>query len=43
MIDPWFAILAALIILMGNGAYAVDTVRGKTQPNRELDAGRWRR
>jgi hypothetical protein len=34
VIDSRFAILAALIILMGNGAYAVDTVRGKTQPNR---------
>jgi hypothetical protein len=34
VIDPRFAILAALIIVMGNAAYAVDTVRGKTQPNR---------
>jgi hypothetical protein len=34
VIDPRFAILAALIILAGNGAYALDTVRGKTQPNR---------
>lgn len=34
MIDPRFAILGALIILTGNAAYARDTVRGKTQPNR---------
>jgi hypothetical protein len=34
VIDPRFAILAAVIILAGNAAYAVDTVRGNTQPNR---------
>lgn len=34
MIDPRFAILGALIILTGNAAYARDTVRGNTQPNR---------
>jgi hypothetical protein len=34
MIDPRFAILGALIILIGNAAYARDTVRGNTQPNR---------
>ncbi|HEX3690968.1 MAG TPA: hypothetical protein VHV28_14805 [Solirubrobacteraceae bacterium] len=34
MIDAHFAILGALIILTGNAAYARDTVRGKTQPNR---------
>jgi hypothetical protein len=34
MIDAHFAILGALIIITGNAAYAVDTVRGKTQPNR---------
>lgn len=34
MIDPRFAILGALIVLTGNAAYARDTVRGNTQPNR---------
>ena len=34
MIDPRFAILGALIVLTGNAAYARDTVRGETQPNR---------
>ena len=34
MIDVWFVILGALIILTGNAAYARDTVRGNTQPNR---------
>ncbi len=34
MIDAHFAILGALIVVTGNAAYAVDTVRGKTQPNR---------
>jgi hypothetical protein len=34
MIDAHFAILGALIVLTGNGAYALDTVRGNTQPNR---------
>ncbi len=34
MIDAHFAILGALIILTGNAAYARDTVRGNTQPNR---------
>jgi hypothetical protein len=34
MIDPRFAIVGALIILAGNAAYARDTVRGNTQPNR---------
>ena len=34
MIDAHFAILGALIILTGNAAYARDTVRGRTQPNR---------
>ena len=34
MIDPRFAILGALIVLSGNAAYARDTVRGNTQPNR---------
>jgi len=34
MIDAHFAILGALITVTGNAAYAVDTVRGKTQPNR---------
>lgn len=34
MIDPRFAILGAVISLAGNGAYARDTVRGRTQPNR---------
>jgi hypothetical protein len=34
VIDPRWAILGALIILTGNAAYARDTVRGNTQPNR---------
>jgi hypothetical protein len=34
MIDLRFAIVGALIILAGNAAYARDTVRGNTQPNR---------
>ena len=34
MIDSRCAILGALIILTGNFAYARDTVRGATQPNR---------
>jgi hypothetical protein len=34
MIDAHFAILGALIVLTGNAAYALDTVRGNTQPNR---------
>jgi hypothetical protein len=34
MIDSRFAILAALIAVTGNAAYARDTVRGATQPNR---------
>ena len=34
MIDARFAILAAVITVAGNAVYAVDTVRGNTQPNR---------
>lgn len=34
MIDRHFAILAALITLGGSAGYALDTLRGKTQPNR---------
>ena len=34
MIDAHFAILAAVITVAGNIAYARDTVRGRTQPNR---------
>jgi hypothetical protein len=34
MIDTHFAILGALIVVTGNAAYAHDTVRGNTQPNR---------
>jgi hypothetical protein len=34
MIDARFAILGAVITVGGNAVYAVDTVRGKTQPNR---------
>jgi hypothetical protein len=34
MIDAHFAILGAVIIVAGNAVYAVDTVRGNTQPNR---------
>lgn len=34
MIDPRFAILGALITLGGNAAYARDTFRGRTHPNR---------
>jgi hypothetical protein len=34
MIDAHFAILGAVITVAGNAVYAVDTVRGNTQPNR---------
>jgi hypothetical protein len=34
MIDARFAILAAVITVAGSAVYAVDTVRGNTQPNR---------
>jgi hypothetical protein len=34
MIDGRFAILAAVITVSGNALYALDTVRGNTQPNR---------
>jgi len=34
MIDVHFAILAAVITVAGNAVYALDTVRGNTQPNR---------
>lgn len=34
MIDPRFAILAAVITLAGSASYAWATVRGRTQPNR---------
>jgi hypothetical protein len=34
MIDAHFAILAAVITVAGNAVYALDTVRGNTQPNR---------
>jgi hypothetical protein len=34
MIDARFAILGAIITVAGNAAYALDTVRGNTQPNR---------
>ena len=34
MINAHFAILGAFITVTGNGVYAVDTVRGNTQPNR---------
>jgi hypothetical protein len=34
VIDARFAILAAVITVAGNAAYALDTVRGNTQPNR---------
>ncbi len=34
MIDRHFAILAALVTLAGSGGYALDTLRGRTQPNR---------
>ncbi|HXD64388.1 MAG TPA: hypothetical protein VNV17_07220 [Solirubrobacteraceae bacterium] len=34
MIDARFAILAAVVTVAGNAVYAVDTVRGNTQPNR---------
>ncbi|HEX3975686.1 MAG TPA: hypothetical protein VHW96_05445 [Solirubrobacteraceae bacterium] len=34
MIDARFAILGAVITVAGNAVYALDTVRGNTQPNR---------
>src|SRR5947209_19788208 len=34
MIDPHFAILAALVTVTGSAGYALDTLRGRTEPNR---------
>ena len=34
MLDPRFALLGALLSLIGNGTYAVATARGVVQPNR---------
>lgn len=34
MIDRHFALLGALIPLLGTAGYALDTLRGRTQPNR---------
>lgn len=34
MIDPHFAILGAIVSLIGSGSYARGTLRGRTQPNR---------
>jgi hypothetical protein len=34
MLNPNFAILGALISLVGCGSYALDTLRGSTKPNR---------
>ncbi|HVQ44054.1 MAG TPA: hypothetical protein VMT30_03750 [Candidatus Saccharimonadia bacterium] len=34
MLDPRFVILASIIDLFGTAAYALDTLRGRTQPNR---------
>jgi hypothetical protein len=34
MIDPHFAILAAVVAVTGSAGYALDTLRGRTQPNR---------
>ncbi len=34
MIDRHFAILAVIVTLTGSGGYALDTLRGRTQPNR---------
>jgi len=34
VIDPRFAILAAVITVAGSASYARDTLRGRTQPNR---------
>jgi len=34
VIDHRFAVLGALISLIGSGGYAIDTLRGRTQPNR---------
>jgi hypothetical protein len=40
VIDARFAILGALIVVTANAAYARDTVRGNTQPNR-VSWGLW--
>lgn len=40
MIDRHFAILAALVALTGSSGYALDTLRGRTQPNR-VSWGMW--
>jgi hypothetical protein len=34
VIDPHFAILAALVTVTGSAGYALDTLRGRTEPNR---------
>lgn len=34
MLDPHFAILGALVTLVGSCTYALDTLRGRTTPNR---------
>ncbi len=34
MIDPRFVLLGALISLLGSSRYVVDTLRGRTRPNR---------
>jgi hypothetical protein len=34
MIDPHFVFLGALLSLLGSASYALQTVRGKTRPNR---------
>jgi hypothetical protein len=40
MIDRHFAIVAAVLTLAGAGGYALDTLRGQTQPNR-VSWGMW--
>ena len=40
LIDRHFAILAALLTLIGSGGYALDTLRGRTEPNR-VSWGMW--
>ena len=34
MIDRHFAILAAMVTVTGSAGYALDTLRGRTEPNR---------
>lgn len=34
MLDERFAIIGALIVFLGDGSYLIDTIKGKTKPNK---------